>query len=538
MEYANLAERLSKYSEKKLIINSIEQTVQLSVKSEMSVCNALDTTVLRVRAACGGMGSCGACLIQIIKGQFNQPTLVERQKILPDDLAIGMRLACQLYALSDGELFIQYPAQQSDWKSMSDYPCYQSDKPFLGVSQFIYGVAVDLGTTEIRLSLWNRKTGRRIASRHATNPQVNYGADVLTRLDADQLALGKLARKAIITGIRDILSRDMGEVSPILREIGLVVIVGNTAMLMLICGDSSDGLHQPNKWQQSIICQPIDANDWCSSWHMPHVQIQIAQPLAGFVGSDLLADLLATKITEQTEPMILADFGTNTEIAVWDGHTVWVSSVPGGPAFEGVGLSNGLMAEAGAIYQVFNGQYQTIAQTLARGYCASGYVDVIAQLVADKVVKISGRFVEPLPQTGFRLESNNANTAVYTRDIDTFQRAKAATAAAMIQLLSLSGLRLTDLKRFYLCGNFGKHLNLTNAIALGLLPNIPINRIFRQTNASLAGCEKLLLQPESQELVNSISDQARVINFANSPTYDEIFIENLRLQPMIVAECR
>ena len=218
MEYANLAERLSKYSEKKLIINSIEQTVQLSVKSEMSVCNALDTTVLRVRAACGGMGSCGACLIQIIKGQFNQPTLVERQKILPDDLAIGMRLACQLYALSDGELFIQYPAQQSDWKSMSDYPCYQSDKPFLGVSQFIYGVAVDLGTTEIRLSLWNRKTGRRIASRHATNPQVNYGADVLTRLDADQLALGKLARKAIITGIRDILSRDMGEVSPILRN--------------------------------------------------------------------------------------------------------------------------------------------------------------------------------------------------------------------------------------------------------------------------------------------------------------------------------
>ncbi|MGZ8905569.1 MAG: 2Fe-2S iron-sulfur cluster-binding protein, partial [Methylobacter sp.] len=301
-------------------VRSDSQVLQLPLNADISLRQALDATELRVRAACGGLGTCGACLIQIVSGDFNAPTPAERQKMLPDDLANGMRFACQLRARGDGELYLQNPAPHSEWKSLDAEPLYRATGN-AAITRHVYGVAVDLGTTHIRLSLWNRQSGRRIGSRYSINPRVAHGADVLTRLDADHdgQAIGQEARKVIIDGIRDILIRDMGEVSPILAEIGKVLIVGNTAMLTLVCGNSGDSLYQPENWQLPIACLPVDAEAWCSAWRTPNAEIGIAQPLAGFIGSDLLADLIATAVIEQPQPVLLADFGTNTEIALWDG---------------------------------------------------------------------------------------------------------------------------------------------------------------------------------------------------------------------------
>ncbi len=529
----------------KLTVKSPGQTLQIAANSTTSVRLALDTTSLRVRAACGGLGTCGACLIQLVCGDFNPPTVTERQRILPEDLASGMRLACQLRPRSNGELFLEYPAPHSEWKSLDASDLYEPSHHY-PVDHHVYGVAVDLGTTQIRLSLWNRKTGRRIATRYGINPQIAYGADVLTRLDADRLGdfdkntLTQLARKAIIDGLRDILCRDMGEVSPILNEIGKVLIVGNTAMLTLFCGENGDNLYQPENWQQSIHCQLTDVDSLKLAWRTPHANIAIAQPLAGFIGSDLLADLLATAITEQSEPIMLADFGTNTEIALWDGRTLWATSVPGGPAFEGIGLRNGMSGEAGAISKVIKvdgaWQYQTISNASPRGFCASGYVDAIAMLVNDQSLKASGRFAEPLSTSGFRLDADNAHTAIYGGDVDLFQRAKAATAAAMSQLLAMSGLSKNDLHKLWICGCFGQHLNLPNAIALGLLPDIITERIRVLPNASLAGCEKLLLNQDSENLVKAIYSRIHVINLSCVAEYEERFINNLLLKPMPIEE--
>lgn len=526
-------------------IRSETQTLCLPINSTISVRQALDTTDLRVRAACGGLGTCGACLIQTVSGDFNPPTLAERQKLLPEDLATGLRLACQLRVRSDCELYLENPAPHSDWKSLDTSQLYRADGD-PAVTAYVYGVAVDLGTTHIRLSLWNRQSGRRIGTRYSINPQVAHGADVLTRLDAERLdvedclRIGQQARDAIMDGIRDILSRDMGEITPILAELGKVLIVGNTAMLSLICGNSGDSLYQPENWQSPIACQPVDTETWRHAWRTPHAEIDIAQPLAGFIGSDLLADLLATGVTTQTQPMLLADFGTNTEIALWDGINLWVSSVPGGPAFEGVGMRNGLTAESGAICKVSTSagtrRVHTIGDAPARGYCASGFIDAIALLLDEKHLKPSGRFAEPQTKQGFLLQENTPRSAIFASDIDIFQRAKASTAAAMAQLLVMAGLTARDLDRLWICGSFGHHLDLDSAFRVGLLPAISSDRVSLLANASLAGCEQLLLNPTGQTRLNAIVQRARVVNLGGVFEYENRFIDQLRLQPMLIAE--
>ena len=226
-----------------------DQSRQLHVAENISVRMALDIAGIRVRAACGGIATCGACTIQTIKGEFSSPTLAEWQKIEAADREKGVRFACQLYLKSDAEVFLENPAPKSNWKSFDLSAWDDYHYPEFNLNHSIYAIAVDLGTTHIRLSFWDRKQQKRIACRHGNNPQVALGEDVLTRLDVHQQrgkelqSLSHIVREAIIEGIRDILARDIGEIKSILEKVGLVSIVGNTAMLALLSGQDGRQLY-------------------------------------------------------------------------------------------------------------------------------------------------------------------------------------------------------------------------------------------------------------------------------------------------------
>jgi ferredoxin len=210
--------------------------LHLTVPEGKSVRDVLDATELRVRAACGGTGACGACLVRLLKGDVNPPTLAEFQKLTEAERANGMRLACQLRLRGDAEVRLDDPAPPSPWKSIPPEDLWPAPAGQPDLARHIYGVAVDLGTTHVRVALWDRKHGQRLATRRGPNPQSGFGADVLNRLDAALASpdrareLAKLARGGIVQAVRDILKRDMGEVGSMLAEIGRVVIVGNTAM--------------------------------------------------------------------------------------------------------------------------------------------------------------------------------------------------------------------------------------------------------------------------------------------------------------------
>lgn len=514
--------------------------LRLGLDPGQSIREALDGTEWRVRAACGGSGTCGACLIRLESGQVTPHTVAEYLKLDAESRSQGIRLACQVRLLGDAVAVLDEPAPPSPWKSLpvEDLIAAPGARPEL-VEQ-VYGVAVDLGTTHIRVALWDRKTGRRIATRRGPNPQGDFGADVLNRLEAARAnpvrahELATLARDAIVNAVRDILARDVGEVSPMLAEIGQVLVVGNSAMLALLSERGAAALLDTDSWTTAIDCQPRDPDTWRTGWRMPHADIVLAPPLAGFVGSDLLADLIACDLT-RTPGALLLDLGTNTEIALWDGNILRVTSVPGGPAFEAVGVRHGMAAEPGAIRQVTRAdggyRFSVIGGGPARGYCGSGLTDAIAALRADGRVKPSGRFAEPPGPDGFRLDPDNPRSAVTGIDIDAFQRAKAATAAAMAVLLDDAGLAWADLDRLVVCGAFGRHLDIGNAQALGLLPSIDPARVELFGDAALAGCETALLDPE--RLARLVAPPpVRFMNMALVIDFDARFIGQLRLMPL------
>jgi len=531
-----------------------EQVFQIPVGT--SVRDALDLTELRVRAACGGTGGCGACGLTLIGGAVTPPTTAEYMKLPAAERAQGARLACQMRLQGDARVRIDDPAPPSMWCSIPPEELIPPPGALPDLTQHVYGVAVDLGTTHIRLALWNRKTGQRIATRRGPNPQGAYGADVLNRLSAARgnparaEELAKLARSAIVQAVRDILKRDVGEVTPMLREIGKVVIVGNTAMLALLSGRGAAELLDPEHWAERIDCQPADRAAFQAQWFMPHAAIHLVDASAGFIGSDLIADMAATRLTEGEAGALLLDVGTNTEIALWDGVRLHVTAVPGGPAFEGVGLRNGMAAETGAICRVSrpdsrlaspdkgipfghaNFSFETVAGTPARGFCGSGLVDAVAVLLAGGQIKPSGRFAAPPGPDGFMLDPDNPRTALFGQDIDSFQRAKAATAAAMAVLLKRAGLVWKDIVRLCVCGAFGHRLDIANAQAVGLLPPLDIARIELFADASLAGCELCLLRTEGSTDFAGLADTIDALNLSQIPDYDDQYIDHLRLQPI------
>lgn len=538
---------------------------RLCLTAGQSVREALDGTDLRVRAACGGVGACGACVVRWLEGDVNPPTPAEYQTLSTAQRAQGWRLACQLRPRGATTIRLDHPARPSHWHSIPVENLVPWSAAITGLEQHRYGVAVDLGTSHIRVALWDRRHGRRIAARCGPNPQQAYGADVLNRLSAavaDPARAGemaRLARDAIMQALRDMLVRDVGEVHAASAEIGQVLVVGNTAMLALLTGHGAETLLDPANWQRSVDCQPRDVLAWQAQWPLPHAAVRVLNAVAGFVGSDLVADVIATRLTEGPSGALLLDLGTNTEIALWDGCTLHVSSVPGGSAFEGSGIRHGMAAEPGAIFRVRPtlGQEagfacEVIGGGPALGLCGSGLTDAIAVLLEAGLLKPSGRFTQAqgavdglasrsnrtlslLPGEGharYALLPDNPLTSIDGGDVDAFQRAKAATAAAMATLLGLAGMAWSDIRRLCVCGAFGRTLDVGHAQRVGLLPALDRTCIELYADTALAGCERALLSADGEQLFAASTAKMQLVNLAYVAGYEDRYIDYLRLCPI------
>jgi uncharacterized 2Fe-2S/4Fe-4S cluster protein (DUF4445 family) len=508
-----------------------------------SMRDILDETDMRVRSGCSGLGRCGLCRVRIERGEPGTLTPNERLILDSHELEQGVRLACQVIPRHDIKITILAPARKSCWKSYSDksagrVPSLSMEKlPEEVISP--YGVAVDVGTTNITVSLYDLTNGRCLAGRYGQNPQSCYGSDVVTRLiaaanSAEQAqAMSQLVTGAIGDALFDIAVREGIGIEKVVR----LTLVGNTAMLALLSGRNYNLLLQPANWMSSIDCLPDNADAWGSSLGIhPGAHMEIMPPLAGFVGSDLLAGVLATRLTERKGGSLFIDFGTNSEIALWDGRTLHVTSAAGGPAFEGSGISCGFLAEPGAIWRVNarNGvfDYSVIGEREPLGLCGSGIVDLIACLIRSGGLTSKGAFAPPLSEEGFAIRQGNQGIVLTKRDVDVFQRAKAAIATGIEILLGEAAMGSDDLNRICVGGVFGSFLDTANAARIGLLPGIPPERVELCRNTALAGCADALLSDAAAERLRNLGHLARLINMSRCPDFDNIFMRNLFLLPM------
>jgi uncharacterized 2Fe-2S/4Fe-4S cluster protein (DUF4445 family) len=499
--------------------------------------------------------------VRIDAGQRGAPTANERVYLDSDELERGIRLACQVMPTQEMQIAILAPAPESLWRSLPDDAGQRMEEicapPWKDLPLEVgkpCGVAVDLGTTHISLCLYELAGGKWLAGRCGPNPQTRYGSDVMTRLVA---ASGSAQRahdmsrqvvEAIGEALFDIAAREGIDIERVVR----LIVVGNTAMLALLAGHNYDLLLQPDHWMRPVDCLPDRPDLWAAPLGIhPRARIEVIAPLAGFVGSDLLAGVVSTHLTEDGPGGLFIDFGTNSEMALWDGRVLRITSAAGGPAFEGSGISCGAPADPGAIYRInfrrVNSRrdssrraglrnevldFSVISDSEPRGLCGSGLVDLIAGLVRSGRLTNKGRFVSDDDLEGFVIARGEQAMVLTKRDVDLFQQAKAAVGTGIQVLMTQAAMDYDDLKRIYVGGFFGRFLDVVNAQQIGLLPVIAPERVDLCGNTALAGCAEALLSSVAVQRLKELRDRTRIINLSHWPDFDDLFLTNLYLRPM------
>lgn len=515
----------------------------LEFEPGQSLRDFLDATDYPVRSACQGLGACGLCRVRFLAGDGGEVTTAERLQLGAEALAAGLRLACQCRPTGEATVEILNPAGPTAWHApppglvASDLPLTACDRLLPTAIGHPLGVAVDLGTSHITADIRDLATGRRIALRFGRNPQGSHGADVVTRLMAAEVptvahTLSAAALDAIGAALADAALREGFDIN----RIGRVVIVGNSAMLALLADRNHGLLLQPAHWLERIDCEPQAGAEWWRQWGIaPEAEVEVVPPLAGFVGSDLLAGLVASGLITGTAPALLIDFGTNSEIALWTGESLWVTSAAGGPAFETGAGRCGMPAEAGAVYRVaFDAAGRPLASILgddqARGLCGSGLVDLVAGLRRLGLLTATGRFIDG--RAAYEFVAGDRILTLGWRDVDALQRAKGAIGAGIGVLCAQAGVALPDLRRVVAAGLFGRYLDVENARCIGLLPDVPAERVELAGNTALAGAAAQLLSDTARRALVQARTAAHCVNLAKVPDFDAAFLEHLYLQPM------
>ena len=438
-----------------------------------------------VEFPCGGRGRCKGCKVRVLAGAL-PISPEEKQKLTPAELADGWRLACRGRAETDLKI------ELAQWEAT----ILTDDTVFAFTPQDGLGIAIDLGTTTVVAQLLDLRTGHVLAVRTALNAQAQHGADIMSRVEfavagGGQRELEKRIRQQIGQLIRELLTANTTPAA----DLKHVVLVGNTVMHHLFCGIATEPMsHYPFEPKESGL-RIFPAHEL--GWDVPSgTTVRFLPCLGSFVGSDILAGVLATKLHESHSLVALVDLGTNGEIVVGNRERMLCASTAAGPAFEGARISMGMRAATGAIAEVHvaNGglRCHVLGNVAPRGICGSGLVDATATALELNLIKPSGRL-----SSGEELMLA-APVKITQTDIRELQLAKGAIAAGLQLLLRQWGATREDVACLYLAGAFGNYINHASARRIGLL-DFPPERIKPAGNTALLGAKLALFGLQERE---------------------------------------
>ena len=404
------------------------------------------------------------------------------------------------------------------------------------------GAAVDVGTSKIIAYLFDLESGRQIDQEALENPQMRFGEDVITRLtQAIQNERLDDLRRAARSGVNELLAKLCARQGIAPRHLYDMTVVGNTAMHHLALGVSPVGLGGAPF--APALAAPVTLRAAELGFAMnPEAGVHFLPPVAGFVGSDCLAVIAATRLAQATTPSMAIDIGTNTEIALAHDGRVVVTSCASGPAFEGYQITCGMKAVEGAIERIAidaDGELRdlrTIGGREPQGICGSGVVDLLAGLVAAGVVDAGGRLqphrrVRP-GSTGPGLEylvaSGPQGDIVFTQhDVRSLQLAKAAIASGCKLLLADAALEPARLEQVLVAGAFGNELDVDNALAIGLLPGVPRERVAFVGNAAGVGAQMALIDVDERRAMAALARRLEFLDLATNQGFHEVFTGEL-----------
>jgi len=407
------------------------------------------------------------------------------------------------------------------------------------------GIGIDLGTTKIALYLVHLLTGESINICGIANPQIAYGEDVLSRIHYAGNSRANLEKlrgevvKAVNRAIRKICKESKVDQSEILEG----TLVGNTAMHHIFLGLPVKQLGVAPFTMATNDSLEIKARE-IGLEISPGGYLYFPPPIAGFVGSDHLAMLIALEGRRKKENLLAIDVGTNTEIALETEGRIISCSCASGPAFEGAHIKHGMRAAPGAIERVnidsktLNVNVATIDDKSPIGICGSGILDAISEMLRVGILDSSGKMnsghkgvrkIKVGKSIEFVLAKEGRREITVTQqDISEIQLAKGAIRAGIEILFEKSGLKARDIDRVIVAGAFGTYIDPLKAVRIGMFPEVDIGKFTQVGNAAGTGAKALLVSQKLREEANRLLKKIEYLELATYPRFSEHFTTAIR----------
>ncbi len=402
-----------------------------------------------------------------------------------------------------------------------------------------FGLALDLGTTTLVASLVDLRSGDELATVSALNPQRAFGHDVLSRIGYAQAHGPEAVRTPLLRELNRLAEELLASVGGTPRDILEATVGGNTAMLHLFAGEDASGMATA-PYEPVLLERVTRLTTELGLAALGEAPITLLPGVSAFVGADVVAGVLATRLWEVESAALYLDLGTNGEIVLVTPTGLVATSTAAGPAFEGASISSGMLAESGAIerVRVDGGRLglSVIDGVAPRGLCGSGVIDLVAILVDEGVLDSTGRLRLDVPgplgslvsedAEGNRrfLVDESAGVGLTQDDVRQVQLAKAAISAGMRLLLEAEGVAPSAVETVLVAGGLGRHLDPRSLAKLGVIDDEWTARVRFVGNAAKAGVVGALLSTGARMLADRLAEEIRVFDLAAHMDFERRFL--------------
>lgn len=405
-----------------------------------------------------------------------------------------------------------------------------------------YGIAFDIGSTKVAAFLTNLESGEMIDQTGFMNPQIAVGEDIINRL-SHAMHTPDNARKLqdmLVDRINQYLQEITHKFKLDPAQLIDMVVVGNTAIHHLFCG-----LPIKSLGEAPYVPAIQHSLSFPASLHDVHIaagaHIYLPPNIAGYVGADHVAAVLATRIQDSEQTLCLIDIGTNTEISLIHQSQMHACSCASGPAFEGAHIQDGMRAAPGAIDQVKieNNQIEisTIGQKPPSGICGSGILSVMAEMRRNQIIDRRGTLnrEHPLidPQHKVLILHTNERgqeIKITRKDVNEVQLAKGAIRSGIEILCQKAGIQPDQIDHFLIAGAFGNYLDLASAIEIGMFPDVPLDRYMQIGNAAGAGARMLLVNHLQRKLAEQIGKEIHYVELTAEASFNDTYVSALYME--------
>ncbi len=489
-----------------------------------TIAQAARSAAIVLTAPCAGAGTCGRCRVLLA----DVGSVLACQHRIQEDLVVEIPATSRPGSLAVHlASTIEASGNSRTLDPLESSPCEQATRPL--------GLALDIGTSTVACELVDLSTGHVLLCAGRANSQAAFGAEVTRRIEHVEDHGSDDVAEAVIADIRALMDEMTQTLDGTAAPLGAMVVAGNTAMLhFLYRYDPSSIRRAPHV---PLIAAPPTAPASTLGLELDGDPIVYAMPsIGGWVGGDITAGILATGLHNDSALTMMIDIGTNGEIVLGNKDWLMACAASAGPAFEGCGISCGSGATPGAIDRLSitkEGQitWHTIDDESPHGLCGSGLISAVASLFRAGLLDRAGGILAPhadLDECGFILvpasgSATGNSIALLQRDIDSIVLAKAALFAGTQSLLHATDLCLGDLDRLIICGGFGSVLDVEDAVTLGLIPDVPREKISFAGNTSLRGARTALLNHAAWDEARDIAGKTGYVELMDDPDYFERF---------------